>query len=281
MAKIKARILLGERKFDECIEALEDYLDDHKFDVEALKIFADAHYFQEKYEDSEKLYLRAIRRGCDDTLVKKRLGLIYIRTKKWREAHTVFQEYCNVIDSRCAYAWRYLGMAGWKLRAIDGADKAFEISNMLDNSNAETWGLLTITCLIIGVAQNRAFQSYQKAIRLGLANYEIFAELAFLLTKTKKTHRDAEFCFERALAYDDTDEDLWLQYAEFSKIRGDLKKTIKCYESALKHIKGEVKERETMDKLAHAQNQFDQEKKSLLAKAKNEAGELNRIAATY
>jgi predicted Zn-dependent protease len=193
LAKIKAKILLGERNYSECVEALEDYLDDHKFDVEALKIFADAHYFQEKYEESEKLYLRAVRRGCDDTLVKKRLGLIYIRTKKWREAHTVFQEYCNEIDSRCAYAWRYLGMAGWKLRAIDGADKAFIISNMLDNSNAETWGLLTITCLIIGVAQNRAFQSYQKAIRLGLANYEIFAELAFLLTKTKKTHRDAEF----------------------------------------------------------------------------------------
>mmetsp|Transcript_3607 Transcript_3607/g.3051 ORF Transcript_3607/g.3051 Transcript_3607/m.3051 type:complete len:85 (+) Transcript_3607:82-336(+) len=82
-------------------------------------------------------------------------------------------------------------MSGWKLRIIDGADTAFYFSNILDNTNAETWGLLTINCLITGVAQNKAFQSYQKAIRLGLNNAEIFSELAYLLTKTKKTHRDA------------------------------------------------------------------------------------------
>jgi hypothetical protein len=36
-----------------------------------------------------------------------------------------------------------------------------------------------------------------------------------------------------------------------------------------------------MDKLAHAQNQFDQETKCLVAQAKNEANELNKIAAAY
>jgi tetratricopeptide (TPR) repeat protein len=192
VTKIRAKIMFGERKYEEVVEAIEEYLDENKYDVEAIQIFADAQYFLNKYEDSEKSYLRAVRRGADDPIIKKRLGLIYIKLRKWREALTVFNEYCNEIDPKCSYAWRYLGMSGWKLRSIDGAETSFEISNVLDNSNPETWGLLTIYCLITGVAPNKAFQSYQKAIKLGLNNADIFSELAYLLSKSKKTHRDAE-----------------------------------------------------------------------------------------
>lgn len=117
-------------------------------------------------------------------------------------------------------------MSAWKLRDIDGAEKSFEISNLLDNSNPETWGLLTIICLIIGVGQNRAFQSYQKSIRLGLNNYEIFAELGFLFAKVKGLEKTSIFCYEKAVSLNDTDEDLWIQYGDFVKECGDLKKTI-------------------------------------------------------
>jgi len=252
VTKIKAKIQFGERKFEEVLETLEDYLDDNKFDVEAIVLFADAYYALEKYDESEKAYLRALRRGAKDVSIKKKLGLIFIRLKKWREALTVFSEYCNEIDPKWAYAWRFLGMSGWKLRIIEGADTAFYFSNLLDNSNAETWGLLTINWLITGVAQNRAFQSYQKAIRLGLNNAEIFSELAYLLTKTKKTHKDAEYCFDKALTLDPDQEDLWIKYAEFSEQKGNLKKTMQWYENALKYIKGEVKERETSEKLTNS-----------------------------
>ena len=173
--KIKAKIMFGERKYQEVIETIEEYLDENKFDVEGIKIMADAYYLLQKYEESEKTYLRAIRRGANDPIIKKRLGLIYIGNKKWREAKTVFDDYWNNIDSRCAYAWRYLGMSAWKLRDIDGAEKSFQISNLLDSSSAETWGLLSVICLIVGTGQNRAFQCYQRALKLGLNNYEIFA----------------------------------------------------------------------------------------------------------
>lgn len=226
VAKVKAKIMFGERKYQEVIEALEDYLDEKKFDVEAIKIFADAYFLLNKYDESEKAYLRAIRRGANDPVVKKRLGLIYIKLKKWKEAQTVFNEYCNNLDSKCAYAWRYLGMSAWKLRDIDGAQKSFEISNMLDNSNAETWGLLTIICLIIGVGQNRGFQSYQKATRLGLNNFEIFAELAYLFTKNEDTYADSEACFEKALALDSKHEDLWIQYGDLTYQLNKLKKSV-------------------------------------------------------
>lgn len=103
--------------------------------------------------------------------------------------------------------------------------------------------------MIIGVGQNRAFQSYQKAIKLGLNNFEIFAELGYLLTKTKITHKDALFCFERALALDPAQEDLWIQYGDFVRSLGNLKKAMHCYQHALKYIKGEVKHKEVSDTL--------------------------------
>lgn len=279
VVKIKAKIMYGERKFEEVIETIEDYLDDNKFDVEAIRIYGDANYSLKKYEESEKAYLRAVRRGANDPGLKKRLGLIFIHLKKWREALTVFSEYCNEIDPKCAYAWKYLGMSGWKLRAIDGADSAFYCSNILDNTNADTWGLITISCLITGVAQNRAFQSYQKAIRLGLNNAEIFSELAFLLAKeSKKTHKDAEYCFERALSLEPAQEDLWLKYAEFCEGKDDLKKAMTCYENALKYIDGEVKSKETNIKLDNVRDKFDAEK-SIFVQMRKESNILNQVAA--
>lgn len=117
-------------------------------------------------------------------------------------------------------------MSAWKLRDIDGAQKSFEISNLLDNSNAETWGLLAIICLIIGIGQNRAFQCYQKSIKLGLNNFEIFAELGFLLAKWKDLQSSAAYCYEKALALDEKQSDLWIQYGDFVKDKDDLKKAI-------------------------------------------------------
>ena len=281
VVKTKAKIMFGERKYEQVLEIIEEYLDDNKFDVDAIKLFADAYFLLNRYDESEKAFLRAVRRGANESLVKKKLGLIYIRVKKWREARTVFDDYCNNVNAKCAYAWRYLGMSAWKLRDIDGAQKSFEISNMLDNTNSETWGLLTIICLIIGVGQNRGFQSYQRAIKLGMNNFEIFAELGFLFSKTKQTHVDAVYCFEKAISLDSSHEDLWIQYGDFSKVKGKLKKALECYENALKCIKGEVKHKEVTERLDNLRNLYDQETKSHFCQMKNEANELNQIAAKH
>jgi tetratricopeptide (TPR) repeat protein len=63
VVKTKAKILFGERKYNEVLETIEEYLDEHKYDVDAIKLFADAYFHLEKYEESEKTFLRAIRRG--------------------------------------------------------------------------------------------------------------------------------------------------------------------------------------------------------------------------
>lgn len=96
----KAKIEFSQFKYKEVLETIEDYLDENKFDVEAIVLQANSLYKLEKYDESEKAFLRAIRRGADDPVLKKKLGLIYIKNKKWREALTVFEEYCNKIDSK-------------------------------------------------------------------------------------------------------------------------------------------------------------------------------------
>lgn len=63
VVKTKAKIMFGERKYNEVLETIEEYLDEHKFDVDAIKLFADAYFHLERYEESEKAFLRAIRRG--------------------------------------------------------------------------------------------------------------------------------------------------------------------------------------------------------------------------
>lgn len=172
-------------------------------------------------------------------------------------------------------------MSAWKLKDIDGAEKSFEISNLLDNTNAETWGLLTIICLIIGVGQNRAFQSYQRSIRLGLNNFEIFAELAFLFTKSKDLHSYAEFCYERALKIDPKQEDIWIQYGDFTREFGKLKKSVECYQKALQYINGEVKYKEVEEKLDSTNDQYTHESKALLTELKKESNACNQIAVKH
>jgi len=53
-------------------------LERSKFDIEATVSKAHALYLEKSYEEAEKLYLKSVRRGCTDSLVFKRLGLVYI-----------------------------------------------------------------------------------------------------------------------------------------------------------------------------------------------------------
>ena len=86
--------------------------------------------------------------------------MIYIKNKAWKEAHAIFHQYCHQIDSGCGYAWRFLGMAYFKLRDMDNAEKALGVANILDNQNPDTWGMLSVICMIIGIGQNRGFLCY-------------------------------------------------------------------------------------------------------------------------
>lgn len=52
-----------------------------------------------------------------------------------------------------------------------------------------------------------------------------------------------------------------------------------CYENALKYINGEVKERETNEKLKVIQDKFDADKNSLFVQMRNESDTLNQVAA--
>ena len=79
---------------------------------------------------------------------------------------------------------------------MDNAEKCLEISNVLDNQNPDTWGMLSVICMIIGIGQNRGFLCYQNALKLGLDEPEIFSEIADLFSKTLNLVKETIDCFE-------------------------------------------------------------------------------------
>jgi tetratricopeptide (TPR) repeat protein len=183
--------------------------------------------------------------------------MIYIQNKKWKEANAVFRNYCYNVDKGCGYAWRLLGMSYFKLRDMDNAEKCLEVSNVLDNQNADTWGMLSVICMIIGIGQNRGFLCYQNALKLGLNEPEIFSEIADLFSKTVNLVEESINCFERSLEGEPNQEDLWIKYAVYMLKQGDILKAIQNYKSSLQYIDGEVKKGEIQTKIDDLQHQLD------------------------
>lgn len=155
-------------------------------------------------------------------------------------------------------------MSYFKMRDMDNAEKCLEISNILDNENGDTWGMLSVICMIIGIGQNRGFRCYQTALKLGCKEPEVFKEIADLFSKSSGLEKEAINCFEISLTGEPNQEDLWIQYGDFMKKQGDIQKAIECYRSACSHINGDVKRDETKAKADELQKQLDS-KETLLS----------------
>ena len=246
-----------QQKWEEAFNFIEEFLDEEKYNVEAIAFMGNCLYRQEKFEEAEKLYLKAIRRGCVDTEIFKRIGLIYIKDKRWKEANAIFHNLCYGKEKKSGLNWRLLGLSYFKTRQIDHAEKALGVSNILGGNS---WGLLSVISMIIGIGQNRGFQCYQNALRLGLDDPEIFSEIADLFSKTLNLIEESIYCFDKSLEYNPDQEDLWIQYAEYMLKQKDTSKAIDCYKDAAKWIKGDVKKEETLTKIKDLEIQLEEEK---------------------
>ena len=93
--------------------------------------------------------------------------------------------------------------------------------------------------------------------------------------------KHANYCYERALKLDPNQEDIWIQYGNFSKETGNLKKSVEWFENALKYIKGEVKLREASDRLEHLRAEYENEEASLLGRLKHHVDPANHISIVH
>lgn len=77
--KVRAHTFFIERNYDETIEACDEYFIDQKFEPSIWKLKGKAQFLKGDADESEKTFLKAIRRGASDANLTKSLGLIYVR----------------------------------------------------------------------------------------------------------------------------------------------------------------------------------------------------------
>ena len=168
--------------------------------MEAWKLRGHAYFHMDSYFDCEESYIRAIRiSGSEvDPELEERLGLIYIKRKSWKDAKVVFLK--RVGEGISASSWKNLGLALLKLNELSQAEEALTQANILDNLNAEVWGLLTIMCLQSG--EKRIIQARQamvEAMKLGLENPELLGEIGELFGLTSEKDNLGVECLHKAI----------------------------------------------------------------------------------
>lgn len=70
-----------------------------------------------------------------------------------------------------------LGIACLYLQEYEHAEKVLVKANILDTSNANVWGFLTLCMLKKGKRINNAFQSLKQSITLNIDNIELMIDI--------------------------------------------------------------------------------------------------------
>lgn len=210
--------------------------------MEAWKLRGHAYFHMDSYFDCEESYIRAIRiSGSEvDPELEERLGLIYIKRKSWKDAKVVFLK--RVGEGISASSWKNLGLALLKLNELSQAEEALTQANILDNLNAEVWGLLTIMCLQSG--EKRIIQARQamvEAMKLGLENPELLGEIGELFGLTSEKDNLGVECLHKAIEYagDRVDKgEVWLKVANIKLTVNDRNGAIDAYKEACREVQG-------------------------------------------
>jgi len=78
-------------------------------------------------------------------------------------------------------SWIYLGLSLLRVGDLAAAEDAIAQANILDNTNPNVWGLMTILCLTTGAQRlAQANLSFKEAIDLGLKDHQQIEEIGDL-----------------------------------------------------------------------------------------------------
>lgn len=150
--------------------------------TDALVLYGHCKFINNQYDESIKAYYRAIRiqnlkgEGLNDSLVHQRIGAILIKQKKWMDAKVVFEMCCKKYET--AFSFMNLGIACLYLEDYKTAESVLAKANILDITNANVWGFMTLVMLKNGNRVNNAFQALKEAIRLKILNSELLLDIS-------------------------------------------------------------------------------------------------------
>jgi len=107
-----------------------------------------------------------------------RLCRLYLWTGKFYEAKDVAIKACKLLPS--ASSWLALGLACYKQNELGQAEEALCEANILDPSNPQVWGMLSVIAMEAGKPDESEL-ALQQALKLGLSTSETFPVGTFIL----------------------------------------------------------------------------------------------------
>lgn len=185
-------------KYQEAADALHNlFTNVDQTLTEAYILYGHCKFLLGEYSEAQYSYLKAIRISnlqkvqLKDALLHQRLGQILINREQWPDAKVVF-EMCAV-NYETAFSFMNLGIACLYLEEYENAEKVLTKANILDTSNSNVWGYMTLVMLKNGNRVNNAFQSLKESIRLNINNDDLLLDIgqAFVAVGQDETAKKA------------------------------------------------------------------------------------------
>lgn len=168
-------------RYLEATAALDEMLPKNQDNLEAWVMRGHAFFLHGNLFDSEESYIKALRlqKQLKDPDLQERLGIVYAKRKAWKDARTVFLKCCR--ERVSTTSWIYLGLSLLRVGDLAAAEDAIAQANILNNTNPNVWGLMTILCLTTGAQRlAQANLCFKEAIDLGLRDQQYIEEIGDL-----------------------------------------------------------------------------------------------------
>ncbi|OQS03347.1 hypothetical protein THRCLA_04355 [Thraustotheca clavata] len=168
------------------------------------------------------------------------LGALYMHHQQWSEAKAIFLNSCE--EASNASSWLGVGVVCIRQEDWEGAEMALAEANILDNTNAEVWGYLTLACLhSFPPRPEQADQALEQALRYELANSTLLREIGNGYVALEKLET-AEGLLRRSLVHGDS--------SLTRKTLADVLSAQNCAETALIEYQRALARCESMDERA-------------------------------
>ncbi|XP_050413977.1 cilia- and flagella-associated protein 70 [Patella vulgata] len=172
-----ARLNLQKRKFREAEVCLKKALELEQQNPDGWSLMGHLKYLTGDTEAARECFERTISfigEALEMHSIYIRLASIYLSEQKFQNAKNMFLMACR--KSPSCVSWLGVGIACYRLNELTEAEDALSEANILNNSDAEVWGYLSLVCLK-SARQLEAEQTYKYAMKLNLQDKDLLAEI--------------------------------------------------------------------------------------------------------
>lgn len=172
-----ARLKLQKQEYDLAEDSLNEALQVEHQNADGWALMGHVRYLKGESHEARECYERTLSFVTDASethSIYLRLASIYLQEEQFEKAKQTFLMACK--KSPSCVSWLGVGIACYRLGELGEAEDALMEANILNNSEAEVWGFLSLVCLRTG-RKVEAEQSYKHAVKLCLQDSELLAEI--------------------------------------------------------------------------------------------------------